>query len=634
MREFIAQYCKQYDERINFDMFNRTFDKPLLEYVLDTIRNLEVLPAVTFTGYEYITDQTKIYSEVNKKLSKDPKIKKNRCLERLASPNQSPYDLLIVHFHLKARGQEADITRKLRVPKSHGRWYYRGGTEVLPLIQIVDNSTFVKGNILNFKTTLYPIKLYTTRQKLVFTDGETVMSQKFCIDLFKKVTNPLYYFLARYGINGTLEMFRLDRVISVVNDILDEDRYMYLKINNNMFLEVHEKAFYAHQFISRFVSSLYDVLITDKSKITFTEVFDTEYWLKRLAEIFSKKRSVDKGKRVWISFKKITDPYTKERLRLKKRHKDNTAKIIRWMMVNYDELLKKDSNDLCNKRMRVNETQAYFFDNYITRNVYSLLNTDNPPFEKYVRLLNSINEFTLLRSSNGGSDKGSATSMYRYERFNDFDAIDLSRFTLKGPTGLNGGKHKTSTRYRDIYISHLGRYDLNVCSSSDPGLTGYLTANVKFDKNGYFDLNAKEPDTYDEEIDDIIDKIADPDYLKTREDHRTYELSRGDDGFIHLRKKLSYKEFVEKAYENPLCFGLYVSPDGDGLKLMPKQERDQKGFIQLIRKTKANARSNSKKAEVELERDENGFIILKRTTTKMALRDKQIVRRKGKKKKK
>ena len=54
MREFIAQYCKQYDERINFDMFNRTFDKPLLEYVLDTIRNLEVLPAVTFTGYEYI----------------------------------------------------------------------------------------------------------------------------------------------------------------------------------------------------------------------------------------------------------------------------------------------------------------------------------------------------------------------------------------------------------------------------------------------------------------------------------------------------------------------------------------------------------------------------------------------------
>src|SRR5699024_5370574 len=105
-----------------------------------------------------------------------------------------------------------------------------------------------------------------------------------------------------------------------------------------------------------------------------------------------KKRSVDKGKRVWISFKKITDPYTKERLRLKKRHKDNTAKIIRWMMVNYDELLKKDSNDLCNKRMRVNETQAYFFDNYITRNVYSLLNTDNPPFEKYVRLLNSINE--------------------------------------------------------------------------------------------------------------------------------------------------------------------------------------------------------------------------------------------------
>ena len=57
MKDFIAQYCDQYKERINTDLFERSFDKPLVEYVIDTCKNLEVLPAITLESYEYIQDQ-------------------------------------------------------------------------------------------------------------------------------------------------------------------------------------------------------------------------------------------------------------------------------------------------------------------------------------------------------------------------------------------------------------------------------------------------------------------------------------------------------------------------------------------------------------------------------------------------
>lgn len=620
MTDFLAQYCEKNRKRINPDLFKRTFDKPLVEYIIDTCRNLEVIPGITLDSYEFITDQTKIRTTINKKNKRDPKIKNNRCLERLSSPNRSLYDLLVLHYRVEAKGQVAYVTRKMRVPKEvKGRYYLRNGKMVLPLIQIVDNSTFAKqggtkkkkDNVLNFKTTLYPIKVYTTPMKIKFTNGTAFPVPVFRIDLFMKVTNPLYYFLAKYGMEDTIEMFNLEKIMCVVNEPINPDKYLYLKVNEGVYLEVLEKGFYAHEFVGKFVGTLLDTMMTDKQKITLEDVYDKGYWLGRLAEVFSKKRSVNKGERVLISFNKIMDPYSKKRLTLKKYQRRNTFTIMKWMLTNYEELLKKDSNDLRTKRMRANEIQAYFFDSYITKNVNSLLNTDNPSFERYMRLFNAINEDTIFKASHATGSKSSSTSMFRYERYNDFDAIELARYTLKGPTGLNGGKKKTNIRYRDIYPSHLGRYDVNVCSSSDQGLTGYLCANVKFDKNGYFDPDNGEPNVYDPVIDEIMDRKAEPGYVQSRKDIIKTELSRGADGFIQLHRHKSQCEITRDMCEDPWSFGLYWV--GDELRIRPKQEGyDQKGFIHMIPKTAAK-----RPVEDDMERDKDGFIVLRKSISKL-----------------
>lgn len=620
MKEFLAEYCEKNRKKINPGLFERSFDKPLVDYFIDTFKNLEVLPGVTFDSYEYITDQTKIHTSINKKNKRDPKIKNNKRLERLVSSGESIYDLLILHFTLNVKGQTNHVTRRIKIPKLiDGRWFIRGGKKVLPLIQVVDNSTFVKAgkkkqeNILNFKTTLYPIKLFTKPLKVKFVDDdEQYHIPIFQLDLFTKVTNPLLYFLARYGLESTFELFCLDKVMAVVPEVIDPDNYLYLKVNNKLYLEVHEKAMRMHDFVGKFIGTIFECMYSDKNKITIKDAYNRDYWLERLSEVFSKKRSVDKGERVLISFKKIMDPYTKKRLCLKKYQKKNTFTIMRWMLTNYEELLKKDSNDLRTKRLRANETQAFFLDTYITKNVNSLLNTDNPSMERYMRLFNSISEDIVFRSSHSVAGKSSQSSMFRFERYNDFDAIELSRYTLKGPTGLNGGKKKTSMRYRDIYPSHLGRYDPNVCSSSDPGLTGYLCANVQFDNNGYFDADKSEPNVYDKMILDAVDKIAEDNYVQSRKDIVETECSRGDDGFIQLRKKLTSQELQVEFNKYPWQYGLYAMDDG--LHLIPKQvgtQRDPKGFMILKPRT-----PEQRKDVEELPRDEDGFIILRRTVIK------------------
>ena len=619
MKDFLADYCEKNRKKINPKLFERSFDKPLVDYILDTFKNLEVLPGITMTSYEYITDQTKIHTQINKKNKRDPKIKNNKRLERLVTSGESIYDLLILHYHVKVRTQEADVTRRIWIPKLiDGRWYIRGGKKVLPLIQVVDNSTFVKAgkkkqeNILNFKTTLYPIKIFTKPMKIKFVDDEVIHVPIFQLDLFTKIANPLLYFLAQYGLENVLELFCLEKVMAVVPEIIDEDNYVYMKVNNKMYLEIHEKAFRMHDFVGKFVGTLYECLYSDRNKITIKDAYNKDYWLERLSEVFSKKRSVDKGERVLISFKKIMDPYTKKRLCLKKYQKKNTFTIMRWMLTNFEELLKKDSNDLRTKRIRANETQAFFIDTYITKNVNSLLNTDNPSFERYMRLFNSISEDTVFKASHSVAGKSSQSSMYRFERYNDFDAIELSRYTLKGPTGLNGGKKKTSMKYRDIYPSHLGRYDPNVCSSSDPGLTGYLCANVQFDENGYFDAEKSEPNNYDRVIDKLVEKICEDDYVQSRRDIIELECSRDESGFIQLRKRLTQEELQVEFNKYPWQYGLYA--EGDCLRIMPKQigtQRDAKGFMILKPRTPDN-----RKDIEDMERDEDGFIILKQTVAK------------------
>lgn len=610
MKDFIAEYCEKNRERINTDMFERKYDRPLVDYVLDTCKNLEVIPAIKLESWEFITDQTKIRTIMNKKLSKDPKIKNNRSLERIAQSGKTLYDLLILNFRVTAKGQEALIQRKLRILKPlKGGYYMRGGKRVMVLNQVVDNSTYVKGDVLNFKSNLYSIKLSTIQSKLHFIDEDAVTCPVFRIDLFMKVTNPLYYFLAEYGLPLTIEMFGLQDIMSVVDDVLDEDNYLYLKLADHLYIEVHAKAFDSHPFIQQFVATLHDALRNDKTtKLKFKNVYKKEYWLERLSEIFSKKRSADKGKRVLMSFEKVMDPHLKRRLMLRKYHRQNTFTIIRWEMTNYFELIKKDSNDLRFKRIRANETLAFFFDNYITKNVYSLLNTDNPPFDKYVRMLNSINEYTLIKATQGGG-KSSPTSMFRYERYNDFDAIELSRYTLKGPTGLNGGKKKTSLQYRDIYPSHLGRFDINVTSSSDVGLTGYLCANVKLNDKGYFSDDKNEPDQYDSIIDVVIAKVNhNPDYARQRREYINLQLSRNDEGYINLVRKKSVSEMREEAWKNPRDHGLYYR---DGfLHIVPKiAGRNAKGFYTLIKK--------KQKKRDEVERDLDGYIRLKRVILKI-----------------
>ena len=600
MREFLAQYSARNNDKINHDLFDRKFDRPLVDFVVNSIKNLEVIPAITLDSWELVTDQTKIRVEINKRLNKDAKIKNNKTLERLIPLNGTLTDLLVLHFTISVKGITKKVTRRMLILKElPGHYYMIGGKKVTLINQVVDNSTFVKGDTLKFKTIQFPVDIYLASKRLQSTEGYSKKVNVFRMDLFSKVCNPLIYYLAKYGVMDTIEMFNLEDVMAITYRRVNPETYHYFRICKDLYLEVNKKAMKKHEFVSRFAGSMYDVMIGDP-KMTAKDALDIDYWLGRLSELFVAKRQVSRGKKALISFSRILDPTTQKRLSLRKYHKKDSWCLVRWLLTNFDDLMKKDNHDLRFKRIRGNECIAYFFDAYITRNVYSLLNANNVPFDRYEKLLNAINETSLLKSGRSGSAKGSAHSIYRYENYNDFSAINASRHSLKGPNGLNGGKNGVSIKYKDIYPSHLGRYDLNVCSASAPGLTGYLAANCKLDENGYFDAENSEPDNYEMTLDPVLMATAEAGYQRSRLDMLRDEKTKDEDGFLVLKRQLTPEELNKEFNEHPEKHGLYRC--GDELHLLHKHELvDAKGFPLLIRKNSRDDRHV---------RDSEGFIIL------------------------
>ena len=584
MREFLYDYSMaRNNERINHKLFSRTNDKPLWEYLVDSCKNLAVIPQLELYSWEYVTDQSKINIALNKKNTKDKKIKNNKLLDRTVPLAGTLTDLLKLTFKKTVGGSVEYVTREMLVFKQlKSGEYYINGKKALPIHQITENSTYVKDNVVKYKATLFGINMEKVNATVSFTDGSNVVAKTFVLGLFEKKINPLIYFLAQYGVEETISIFSLEDVVAVVPKPVDPDNYKYTAVSKNCYVEVDENAIDAHPFVMIFVASLRNALATEKNA-SYKDVHTTDYWLEILASQFSKK-SVQKGKRVLISFSKIMDPTSRARLHVSKWHKRDTYSIIRWMMVNFDHILRKDNHDLANKRIRTTETLAYYFDAHITRNINSVLNAENITSGSIDRLLNSINLFTMMKAIY--SNKNSPYSLFRYERYNDLDAVNLSRYTFKGPGGLNGGKNGTSSIYRDIYPSHYLRFDLN--SSSDPGLTGYLAANVDIKEGGYFE-HVKEPDFYEDEIEETLSPLRQfrKDYQKERLHIRDVEMSKNDKGQIVLSRVKSDKELLEEVKKNPYAHGLYLTHNGR-FRLMPRYETNKAGRVVLKPRSLSN----------------------------------------------
>lgn len=487
MKSFIKEYTNPNEERFNYGLINREYDDDLIEYIVNSCRSLEVLKEIKFLGYDFISDEKEI--DMNDYISTRKRSKKKDETKYMYMQD-SRYMEIQLRFKLTCKGEVAFITKKLLVPIPDENGYYTiKGKKYFLLYQLVDSSTYTTRNNVTLKSLMpVPIKrvMDRTMKEFVDTDGSSHAAPTYVVYLFRKEVKVLQLYFARIGITKTLEYFNVNNVMRFVESERDKERYMYFPVSNKILLEVHRDAFLKFQYVQSVVAMILDVVT---NRLSFDLLDDRHYWTERLGSLTSssKYNHYEKGMNTLTSFSRMLDETTKKILKMDIDNRKNIYAAVRWMVQNYSELRKKDNMDLANKRLRCNEYIASLLTKAFSERINRAISLGNKLSIDRVKDIFKFQGNLLL-------DQLYRSGLLRYDdRINDMDFFSKVKYTMKGPNALGGkNDNNISVKHRGIHPSFLGRIDINVCGSSDPGSSGIITPFCKTD-GLYFD-GAREPE--------------------------------------------------------------------------------------------------------------------------------------------
>ena len=76
MRKFLNDYHTIFEDELNVDLMNRTYDRPLVDFIIDAWKSLEIVQGIKILDWEFQTKESEI--DFNRYLSKRKRPKKQK----------------------------------------------------------------------------------------------------------------------------------------------------------------------------------------------------------------------------------------------------------------------------------------------------------------------------------------------------------------------------------------------------------------------------------------------------------------------------------------------------------------------------------------------------------------------------
>lgn len=512
MKKYLKNYVSDFERDLNIPIMNKAYDQPLVDYVMDAFRSLEVVPSIKVVGYDYTEKESEI--DINKYIFK--REKKRRKNERYDYKyiNDTRCGKLTIFVEITLTETDEDgkkfihkypIKKVILIPLKDdktGEFYIKGKPYYM-IYQIVEKSTYTSRDSVVLKS-LMPIAV----RRGVIEEDESITNTltnealkalgKECVDTVgKEYVLPVYYvlvlrkevpailFYMSKGINYCLNFLGLNNVITFKRKIDENDAYkdyIYFHISNKCYLRVVRDLFDKYTYIQSVVGG---ILHVTTNRTTIESLNEPKIWIKKI----SNPNNYEKGKDILKFFNRLCDETTKKILKTHTYHKRNIYTILRWIMMEFNELRMKDNLDLNTKRLRdENEYIASLLTKELSRRLNRILSLgDKASIDNYKELFKFPGDLIVQRINSSG--------ILRFnDSVNDMSFFSKFKYTNKGPHAL-GSKNTNNIgiRYRGIHPSFLGNIDILVCGNSDPGTSGMLSPYNKM-KSFYFDDSDEQDD--------------------------------------------------------------------------------------------------------------------------------------------
>lgn len=512
MKKYLKHYVSGFEEELNIPLMNKEADLPLVEYVKDTWKSLEVVKNIKILKFEY--DDTESGIDINKHIFKREKKKKKKDRFNFKFINDDRYGCLTVYIQVTIEEEDPKtkektvrqkmLKKQMLIPlQDENGYYFIKGKKYYIIYQLCDKSTYTSSSSVTLKS-LMPIAV---KRSAISADDfvksditcEDVHGTKYLLPIYNvfvfKKEIPILIFYAANGMQWALGYLGLDEVIHFIPNLSEtnHDKNLYFQISSKCYIEVNRELFLKYPFIQSVVGSL---LYITSNRTSVEDLYNNTNWIKKL----SNNNTVEKGSDILISFNRLMDETTKKILKLDTHNKDDVYAILRWIMENFNDLRMKDNLSLDNKRLRCNEYIATLLTQEFSRRLNRIITLGAK-----ATMADFMDMFKI--SGNLLIQKMHSSGILRFDdTINDMDFFSKFKYTTKGPHSLGGkNSNNISIRYRGIHPSFLGNIDLLVCGNSDPGTSGVLSPFGKI--NGLYFNESSEPDDYEFNFKQDLSKI-------------------------------------------------------------------------------------------------------------------------------
>lgn len=526
--QLIYNFNDNYRPKFNRELFVRNDDdiiECLKDIILsiqrDSIFTIKVLDFEVIDNYDDVNHVMWEYenSIINKNKNTDTESKSsksNSVINQFEYINlkSSAIKILKVNYFIqiteKKNGLVSDtVTVYIAVPRIVDDFYFKiNGNIYSAMYQIVDASTYnnstaksAKKQSIIFKTVFMPIRMYRYTSSLKNLDGDSIPCTYFLANMFTKTILVMKYIFAKMGFYKTLEFFKVPGLYVVRNlDNINRDENHIFPVRDTHFIVVSKFIYDNNPIAQSLVYTIHSVCNYMKNSV-FSEVFETNFWLKALGAEFTNK-DIDtictKGISILASLEFIYDLSTKNDLKLDLEDKDDIYRVLRWMMYEFNALMKKDNLDISTKKVRYAEYIAALYAAKLANGIYRLSDKADKADLSVMRKALQIPPMYLLNAI-------TKSQLINYKDcVNDLDSLTALKYTYKGVSGIGENSNAISSAYRSIHPSHLGRVDIDSSSNSDPGVSGSLCPLNTLHNLHFIDF--KEPSTWQTEISGMINQ--------------------------------------------------------------------------------------------------------------------------------
>lgn len=311
MKSGLKDYVCQWESELNVPLMTKSADNPLVDYVIDAWKSLEVVQQIKFKGYEYTEKESEI--DINKHIFKREKKKKKKDRYDVKFISDDRVGKLTVFIEItmletnpttgETSYQVYPIKKSMLIPLQDDDGYFViKGKKYYMIYQLLEKSTYTSSSSVTLKS-LMPIAVKRNVIEAEDIHGCKYMLPCYYVFVFRKEIPIILFYLSK-GIKYTLDYLNVIDVLSFVDKLPNSDNLndgnLYFQLSGKCYIKVDKEMFNKYPYIQSVVGAFCTVCT---NRVTIEQLDDPRQWIKRIAN----PNNYEKGYGILKYFNRLLD---------------------------------------------------------------------------------------------------------------------------------------------------------------------------------------------------------------------------------------------------------------------------------------------------------------------------------------